>query len=120
MEISRLLKISIVINLLAVSSVFAKQSLHWVGEWRPVRKSLTSDELIKGYIEESTKEVTLSFTQDLGIVTVTVTSPDGNIIYQENVKTDVVPNFTIPLEQTKGCIVSVTDGDNLIYTTIDL
>lgn len=98
--------------------VFGK-GIIWDGHWN-VEAFRNVQIPILGNIDENTGEVTLSFTQDLGIVTVTVTSPDGNIIYQENVKTDVVPNFTIPLEQTKGCIVSVTDGDNLIYTTIDL
>lgn len=47
---------------------------------------------------------------------------DGFVVYQESVQTDVTPSVTIPLEglDADGGTVSVTDGENLIFGSINI
>lgn len=56
-------------------SAFSK-GIHWIGEWG-IGRSVSSIIPIIGNVEETTKELTLEFAEDLGDVVVTVTDASG-------------------------------------------
>lgn len=97
--------------------VFAKK-VHWKGKWA-IKQSIESTFPIIGNVEETTGELTLEFTEDLGDVVVTVTDASGRTVYQETVSTGNTPNWTILLDlSAQNGTVSVTDGENLVYGEI--
>ena len=55
---------------------------------------------IESSIEETTGELTLAFTEDLGDVVITVTDTSGKTVYQETVVTGNTPNWTVILDQS--------------------
>ena len=74
---------------------------------------------IESSIEETTGELTLEFTEDLGDVVVTVTDASGKTVYQETVATGNTPNWTVFLDESvQNGTVTVTDGVNLVYGEI--
>lgn len=98
--------------------VFAKK-VHWLGKWK-IGRSIDSNIPIIGNVEETTGELTLVFTEDLGDVIVTVTDASGKTIYQESVTTGNTPNWTVILDQSvQNGTVSITDGVNLVYGEIN-
>ena len=97
--------------------VYAKK-VHWKGKWA-IKQSIESTFPIIGNVEETTGELTLEFTEDLGDVVVTVTDASGRTVYQETVSTGNTPNWTILLDlSAQNGTVSVTDGENLVYGEI--
>ena len=71
-------------------------------------------------IEETTGELTLAFTEDLGDVVVTVTDTFGKTVYQETIATGNTSNWTVNLdERVQNGTVSITDGINLVYGEIN-
>lgn len=98
-------------------SAFSK-GIHWIGEWG-IGRSVSSIIPIIGNVEETTGELTLEFTEDLGDVVVTVTDASGKTVYQETVVTGNTPNWTVILDKSvQNGTVSVTDGVNLVYGEI--
>lgn len=98
-------------------TAFAK-GIHWIGEWG-IGRSVNSVIPIIGNLEETTGELTLTFTEDLGDVVVTVTDASGKTVYQETVSTGNTPNWTVILDQSvQNGTVSITDGINLVYGEI--
>ena len=53
--------------------VFAKK-VHWLGKWK-IGRSIDSNIPIIGNVEETTGELTLAFTEDLGL------APEGQFVY---------------------------------------
>lgn len=97
--------------------VFAKK-VHWKGKWA-IKQSIESTFPIIGNIEETTRELTLEFMEDLGDVVVTVTDASGKTVYQETVSTGNTPNWTVTLDESvQNGMVTVTDGVNLVYGEI--
>lgn len=93
-------------------------SFHWIGEWG-IGRSVSSIIPIIGNVEETTGELTLEFTEDLGDVVVTVTDASGKTVYQETVVTGNTPNWTVILDESvQNGTVTVTDGVNLVYGEI--
>ena len=87
--------------------------------WGTKGKTVILDLPIEGSLEETTGELTLSFTEDLGDVIVTVTDASGRTVYQETVSTGNTPNWTVILDESvQNGTVSVTDGVNLVYGEI--
>ena len=78
--------------------VFAKK-VHWLGKWK-IGRSIDSNIPIIGNVEETTGELTLAFTEDLGDVVITVTDTSGKTVYQETVVTGNTPNWTVILDQS--------------------
>ena len=79
--------------------VFAKK-VHWKGKWA-IKQSIESTFPIIGNVEETTGELTLTFTEDLGST--------GN-----------TPNWTVTLDESvQNGTVTVTDGVNLVYGEIN-
>lgn len=98
---------------------FGKRKVPLHGEWITLKKSIDPDIPIEGSLEETTGELTLAFTEDLGDVIVTVTNASGRTVYQETVSTGNTPNWTILLDlSAQNGTVSVTDGENLVYGEI--
>lgn len=98
---------------------FGKRKVPLLGEWITPKKSIDPDIPIEGSVEETTGELTLAFTEDLGDVVVTVTDASGKTIYQESVTTGNTPNWTVILDQSvQNGTVSITDGVNLVYGEI--
>ena len=94
--------------------VFAKK-VHWLGKWE-IKRSIDSTVPIIGNVEETTGELTLTFTEDLGDVVVTVTDASGKTVYQETVSTGNTPNWTVTLDESvQNGSVSITDGINWIH-----
>ena len=94
--------------------VFAKK-VHWLGKWK-IGRSIDSNIPIIGNVEETTGELTLTFTEDLGDVVVTVTDASGKTVYQETVSTGNTPNWTVTLDESvQNGSVSITDGINWIH-----
>lgn len=95
-------------------SAFSK-GIHWIGEWG-IGRSVNSVIPIIGNLEETTGELTLTFTEDLGDVVVTVTDASGKTVYQETVSTGNTPNWTVTLDESvQNGSVSITDGINWIH-----
>lgn len=98
---------------------FGKRKVPLHGEWITLKKSIDPDIPIEGSLEETTGELTLAFTEDLGDVIVTVTDTSGKIVYQETVSTGNTPNWTVILDESvQNGTVTVTDGVNLVYGEI--
>ncbi len=98
--------------------VYAKK-VHWKGKWA-IKQSIESTFPIIGNVEETTRELTLEFMEDLGDVVVTVTDASGKTVYQETVVTGNTPNWTGILDESvQNGTVSVTDGVNLVYGEIN-
>lgn len=97
-------------------SVFGKQKVDWIGDWKNLKKSIIPVIPIKGSLEETTGELSLEFLKDLGKVVVTVTDASGKIVHQETVSTDITPTWSVLLDQTaNNGTVSVSDGVNYVY-----
>lgn len=101
--------------LMAVPAFAEEEPLEFTGYWDTVRKSVTPEIPIQGTLEDTTGDLTLNFLADLGEVVVTVTDGKGSVVYQESVQTDVVQSLTISLGALTEGIVSVTDGENLVF-----
>ena len=98
------------------------KGIAWRGDWKPVKAARSLFIPIIGNIDEATETLTLDFQSDLGDVVVSITDASGSVVYQESVQTDATPSVTISLDglDADGGTVSVTDGENLIYSTINL
>ena len=98
---------------------FGKRKVPLLGEWITPKKSIDPDIPIEGSMEETTGELTLAFTEDLGDVVVTVTDASGKTVYQETVVTGNTPTWTVNLDESvQNGTVSITDGINLVYGEI--
>lgn len=106
---------------LMVVPAFAKRhEINFEGNWSTVRKSVIPEIPIQGTLEDTTGDLTLDFLADLGEVVVTVTDGNGAIVYQKSVQTDALQNLTISLGSLTEGTISVTDGENLVYSIIGL
>lgn len=112
--------IALVMACLISIPMIAKQKIEWRGRWVIKGKSITSSIPVIGNVEETTGELTLAFTEDLGDVVVTVTDTSGKTVYQETVATGNTSNWTVNLdERVQNGTVSITDGINLVYGEIN-
>ena len=91
---------------------FGKRKIPLHGEWITKGKTVILDLPIEGSLEETTGELTLAFTENLGDVVVTVTDASGKTVYQETVATGNLD------ESVQNGTVSITDGMNLVYGEI--
>ncbi|OUO53753.1 hypothetical protein B5F77_05345 [Parabacteroides sp. An277] len=112
---------AVAIALLVVLPAFGEK-IFWKGEWLSLP---TSEELLTsicGNIDEKTKTLTFEFPCGLGDVIVSIMDASGNLIYQESVQTDVTPSVTISLDglDVDDGTISITDGENLVFGSINL
>ena len=95
---------------------FGKRKIPLHGEWITKGKTVILDLPIEGSLEETTGELTLAFTEDLGDVVVTVTDASGKTVYQETIATGNTSNWTVNLDEpVQNGSVSITDGINWIH-----
>lgn len=98
---------------------FGKRKVPLRGSWEKKYKDNKLFIPIESSIEETTGELTLAFTEDLGDVVVTVTDASGKTVYQETVSTGNTPTWTVFLDESvQNGTVTVTDGVNLVYGNI--
>ena len=98
---------------------FGKRKVPLHGEWITKGKTVILDLPIEGSLEETTGELTLEFTEDLGDVVVTVTDASGKTVYQETIATGNTSNWTVNLDESvQNGTATVTDGVNLVYGEI--
>lgn len=113
------LKLLLVVIILLISSnpCFARRKIDVNGRWDRKHKSITQELPLKASIEDSSKELSLQFFENLGTVYVTVINASGEVVYNQSVETEVVSSFVIHLDSVeKGeYMLSVTDGANEIY-----
>lgn len=108
---------SIIVALLSISfSCFARK-IDINGKWSHTHKSIHMDIPIEASIDESSKQLSLQFQEDLGLVYVTVTNCSGEIVYYEAVETKDVPSLIIQLDDMarEEYVLSVTDGRSEVY-----
>lgn len=100
---------------------FARQ-LNLNGEWVTHKKSIQKDIPIEAFIDEKSKELSLQFLDNLGVVYVTITNGNGEVVHNEAVDTYNAPSIRIQLGDDAGneCVLSVTDGRNEVYGEINL
>lgn len=95
---------------------FGKKKVLLRGSWEKKYKDNTLFIPIESSIEETTGELTLAFTEDLGDVIVTVTDASGKTVYQETIATGNTSNWTVNLDEpVQNGSVSITDGINWIH-----
>ena len=102
---------SIVLMWFISSSCFSR-GIKLYGKWSHNKKS------IETFIDESTKELSLQFGRDLGLVSVTVLSDSGEIIYYEVLDAIEFSSYTIQLDKKlQGeYVISISDDmNNNIY-----
>lgn len=111
--------LAVAIALLLVLPVFG-EGIRWRGKWKPVNPYRSLLVPVMGNIDEETKTLTLDFQSDLGDVIVSITSETGNVVYQESIQTGETPSKIISLGglDVNGGTISITDGENLIYSII--
>ena len=107
---------AVAIALLVVLPVFGKKGIIWNGEWK------SANPIIVWETDEATEMLTLDFQRDLGDVRVSIMDANGNMVYQESVRTDVTPSVTISLAglDVDDGTISITDGENLVFGSINL
>lgn len=86
------------------------------GHWREQKKSIVIDLPIDASIEESSNSLQIYFYDNLGIVDVTITDVEGNVVYDKSLLTSEISNLAIPLSGLcDSGVLSITDGINDVY-----
>lgn len=109
----------IVLVLLSISLSCFAQPIKMYGRWNTRQKSIIQDIPIGASIDENSKELTLQFYKNLGLVYVTVSNCSGEVVYREPIDTKDIPSFIIQLDATakEECMLSITDGRNEVSGT---
>ena len=107
-------KVLVGMALLIAAPTFG-EGIIWHGDWKITHTLRSVSIPIIGNVDETSGNLTLEFVE----VWVTVTDKQGNTVYQESIGTGETPNLTIPLGTVAEGTVSVTDGENLIYSIIN-
>ena len=98
-----------VLALLVTMPVFALRQIRFKNYWIRKPKSVTTQNPIIAYIEDSDTTLHLQFLENLGNVTVCVKDLSGNIIYDQLINTLNDSSLVIPLFNQKGnYVVSVS------------
>ncbi len=95
---------------------FGEKDIMWDGNWK------SGNPIIVCTMDDVSDMLTLDFQKDLGDVIVSIMDANGNMVYQESVQTDVTPSVTISLDglDVDGGTISITDGENLVFGSINL
>lgn len=107
--------LSMAIALLFVVPCFSKP-IDLYGQWKHNKKSIPIDLPMDASIEEASKELTVNFHTDLGLVYVTVYNEEGDIVHNVAVQTEETSCWTLPLEGLcEEGHLQITDGQNNVY-----
>lgn len=93
---------------------FAKKRINLEGKW-DVTKSVILKQPIQAWVEDNNKDLLLEFSTNLGTVKVTVTNSAGEVVYKQSVEAQPLVIISLEEEVTDGYVLSVTDGENLVY-----
>lgn len=107
----------IIVMLLSVSLSCLARGVSLDGRWKSMQKSINMDIPIEASIDESSKQLSLQFHEDLGLVYVKVTNCSGEVVYHEAVETKDVPSLIIQLYDIskEKCVLSITDGRSEVH-----
>lgn len=109
--------LSIVLILFFVLPCFANKRIVFNGHWNTDVKSIILQLPIKAWVEDNNKDLLLEFSHNIGTVYVAVTNSMGEKVYGQSVDTKSMSSIIISVEEVmnQGDILSVTDGDNMVY-----
>lgn len=97
------------------------KKIHMNGFWNTKKRSLENTLPIRAFIDESVKELSLEFTTDLGILYVTVSDSNGNIITEViNAASDIPVDISLSKALEGTFILSITDNNNEIWGDFSL
>lgn len=98
---------------------FAKKRIALEGKWYTTPKSIIPKQPIQAWVEDNNKDLLLEFSANLGTVEVIVTNSAGEVVYKQSVEAQ--PSVVISLEEEvkEGYMLSIVDGENLIYGEIN-
>lgn len=80
--------------------VFARKNVVLKGSWNRVEKSINPEIPIQIWLEDSNKDITVQFFENLGPVNITIVTSDGNIMYDTVLGTTEMSTFSITLDDT--------------------
>lgn len=80
--------------------VFARKNVVLKGSWNRVEKSINPEIPIQIWLEDSNKDITVQFFENLGPVNITIVTSDGNIMYDTVLGTTEMSTFSIELDDT--------------------
>lgn len=78
--------------------VFARKNVVLKGSWNRVEKSVNPEIPIQIWLEDSNKDITVQFFENLGPVNITIVTSDGNIMYDTVLGTTEMSTFSITLD----------------------
>ena len=78
--------------------VFARKNVVLKGGWNRVEKSINPEIPIQIWLEDSNKDITVQFFENLGPVNITIVTSDGNIMYDTVLGTTEMSTFSITLD----------------------
>lgn len=109
----------IIFSLFPLLAFGKERKLKFEGTWDMTKKEMFIP--VKGIINDEIPMLKLNF-ENLGLIQLTITNQEGEIVYQEMIHTERNSLFVISLKSfpiEKG-IISITDGKNMIYSIINL
>lgn len=77
---------------------FARKNVVLKGSWNRVEKSINPEIPIQIWLEDSNKDITVQFFENLGPVNITIVTSDGNIMYDTVLGTTEMSTFSITLD----------------------
>lgn len=109
--------LSVVLVLFFMLPCFAKKSIAFKGYWNTKVKSINPQFPIQAWIEDNNKRLLLEFSNNIGVVYVTITNSLGEGFYSKSVDTKSMTSVIISLEEEmmQGDMLTITDGNNKIY-----
>ena len=78
--------------------MFARKNVVLKGSWNRVEKSINPEIPIQIWLEDSNKDITVQFFENLGPVNITIVTSDGNIMYDTVLGTTEMSTFSITLD----------------------
>lgn len=95
--------------------VFARRAILLKGKWPPIKRSM-SIYPIQAFVENQSKTLSLEFTDDLGLLSVSVSDVNGNIVYMDVIDgmDDTSVNIALDQEMKGQFILSVTNNESEI------
>lgn len=107
--------VCLVIAMLCAIPCFGKR-VPLNGDWWRPHRSVIIDIPVDASIEESSNSLQIYFHDNLGIVDVTITDVEGNVVYDKSLLTSEISNLAIPLNGLcDSGVLSITDGINNVY-----
>lgn len=115
MKYFRILSV-IIVSILITVPIYSKQCINFRGTWGKAQRSFGNELPVHACIEDTNKELSLFFDNDLGDIYITISDSFGIILYNQVVNTNELYSFAIPIKDMEGeYILSITSGKNNIF-----